>query len=353
MRHFLLISLLSLPLLATAAPAMQDPACENTTPGKRELHLIFENDVFSEKLGLAHSDRWYTSGVKAIGKINRSDPPWWYSASWEKIAGKDNNQYCMEYGFTLGQMMFTPMNIRVGDPQPNDRFWGGWLYVGTLLQSRPKLRADAKRGDVETFELDIGVVGPASLAQQSQKGVHALIGAPTPEGWHNQIKNELGVQVTYTRNFTFKEAHNNLLGFDLAAHYGFAAGTLFDYVNAGATIRIGNNLSGAPVGTIESPSLMAFEKPDNRAYLLARLDVRAQAHNTFVDGSILRRDPHVSYVHSKAIIVQATVGVVLEAKSWSTHRFAFLFHRRTSEFNTPPGAARMQSFGTMMMEVDF
>jgi lipid A 3-O-deacylase len=176
MRHFLLISLLSLPLFATAAPAMQDPACENTTPGKRELHLIFENDVFSEKLGLAHSDRWYTSGVKAIGKINRSDPPWWYSAGWEAMAGKDSNQYCMEYGFTLGQMMFTPMNIRVGEPQPNDRFWGGWLYVGTLLQSRPKLRADAKRGDMETFELDIGVVGPASLAEQSQKGVHALIG---------------------------------------------------------------------------------------------------------------------------------------------------------------------------------
>jgi lipid A 3-O-deacylase len=183
--------------------------------------------------------------------------------------------------------------------------------------------------------------------------VYKRQGSPTPEGWHNQLKNEIGVQVTYTRNFTFKEAHNNLLGFDLAAHYGFAAGTLFDYVNAGATIRVGNNLSGAPVGTIENPSLMAFEKPDNRAYLLARLDVRAQAHNTFVDGSVLRRDPHVSYVHSKAIIVQATVGVVLEAKSWSTHRFAFLFHRRSSEFNTPPGAARMQSFGTMMMEVDF
>lgn len=360
--RLILCSLLSLSLVTPLA-ALADSQCANS--GKRELHFVFENDVFAEKLGLTKSDRWYTNGVKAIAKIKRDAPPWWYSKTWETLA--ENNPltkqaptekngikpYCMEYGFTLGQMMYTPMNIKQSAPQVNDRFWGGWLYFGTILQSRPKIRENAARGELETFELDIGVVGPLSLAQQAQKTVHALIGAPTPAGWNNQLKSELGIQTTYSRAFTVQQAHNDLLGFDLAAHYGFGLGTLFDYVNAGATIRIGNNLSGAPVGTIENPSLMAFEQPDNRAYFLARIDAKASFHNTFIDGSIFRRDPHPSSVRSKPLVLQATVGMVVESKTYALHRFAFLFSRRSAEFNTPPGAASMQNFGTILMQVDF
>mgnify|MGYP003384551099 CR=1 FL=1 len=352
-----LLSIMLVSLASQAMPALAEQSsstdCQNPALAKRELHLVFENDVFAEKLGLSKSDRWYTNGVKAIAKINHDEPPWWYSKSWEKLTQKDANQACMEFGITFGQMMYTPMDIKQSAPQINDRFWGGWLYVGTLLQSRPRLRDAAARGDLETFELDVGVVGPLSLAQQSQKTVHALIGAPTPAGWHNQLKSELAIQTTYSRAFTFKQAHNNLLGFDLAAHYGFGLGTLFNYANAGATIRIGNNLSGAPVGTIENPSLMAFEQPANRAYVLARVDAKASLHNTFIDGSLLRQAPHASNVRSKHLVLQATVGLVIESKSLAVHRFAFLFNRRSAEFNTPPGAASLQNFGTMLLEVDF
>lgn len=327
--------------------------CENNSPHKRELHLIIENDVFAEKLGLQKSDRWYTNGIKAIAKINREHPPWWYSKSWETLTRKDPGTHCTEFGFTIGQMMYTPMDIKQAAAQPNDRFWGGWLYFGTLLQSRPRQKDRADRDQMETFELDIGVVGPLALTQQAQKTVHAFIGAPTPHGWGNQLKNELAVQTSYSRAFTYSRAKNNTLGYDLGFHYGFGFGTLFDYVNAGATLRIGNQLSGAPVGTIENPSLMAFESRANRAYLLARLDARAYAHNTFLDGSLVRRDPHPSQVRSKPLVLQATLGLVLECESCALHRFAFLFNRRSAEFNTPPGAASYQNFGTMMLEVDF
>jgi len=40
------------------------------------------------------------------------------------------------------------------------------------------------------FEITVGVVGPPSLAEQSQRTVHKLIGVTDPKGWdHNSRPN--------------------------------------------------------------------------------------------------------------------------------------------------------------------
>ncbi len=316
-----------------------------------EVHLLVENDLFAEKFGLAHSDRWYTSGVKSMVKINRDKPPPGYSKTWEALVDKDPNAYQVEYGFTMGQMIYTPGNIRTALPQPQDRFWGGWLYLGTVLQTHPKAQSPAD--GMDTFELDVGVTGPWSLAQQSQKTIHAIIGAPTPVGWNNQIKSELGVQTTYLHQRRLRRAQRGPLSFDLSGHYGFGLGTMFDYLNAGLTLRIGNNLEEAPAGTIDMPSLMAFGERANRAYLLARFDARASYHNTFIEGSFFRGKPHDTEIHAKRLIGQATLGLVVESATSRFHRAAFLFSRRSREFNNPPGSQSVQSFGTLMLQMEF
>jgi hypothetical protein len=41
--------------------------------------------------------------------------------------------------------------------------------------------------------LTVGVVGPASFAEQTQKRIHEIVNADEPRGWNTQLKNEPGV----------------------------------------------------------------------------------------------------------------------------------------------------------------
>ncbi|WP_338845352.1 lipid A deacylase LpxR family protein [Massilia sp. W12] len=346
----LLLGALQLPALAANCKHVPAPEARGAAPQRgKEVHLLVENDLFAEKVGLSKSDRWYTSGVKLIYKPEHEHPP--FIGLLEALSSKKRSDYQMEYGFTLGQMMFTPSDISQSAPQPHDRYWGGWLYFGTILQAQP---CDARElGRMSTMELDVGMLGPWSLAQQSQKAIHKLVGAPMPNGWNNQLKSELGFQFSFNHQRRIRQAQRGPLSFDLIAHAGFGIGTMFDYVNGGLTLRIGNNLEEAPVGSIEMPSLMSFGERANRAYLLARIDSRYSVHNTFLQGSMWRAKPHESDVRAKSFTTQATLGVVVESREWRMHRLAFLFNRRSAEFNNQPGTQSVQNFATVMVQMDF
>ncbi len=329
--------------------------CKNLKgESKSSFMVTMENDLFAEKLGLTKSDRWYTSGVNFTFKKNTASP-FELDEKLAKLSNTKDNNFCVEYGFNFGQLMFTPVDLRNPAPQPDDRFWGAWLYLGTIAQVRPaNTNTDAGEGfrdRVTTVKLDVGVVGPGAMGEQSQKFIHRLIKSPMPEGWHNQLKNELGLQLTLQRSTIFSPARSSEFGWDITSHYGFAVGTVFDYANAGATVRIGNNLAGAPVGTIENPSLMAFSGTQQRLYAIGRVDVKASLHNTFLDGSLFRSKPHETHIKSKFGVWQTTYGVVYEARgTWIKH-VAFLINRRSPEFNVPAGKAKYLNFASLMLDI--
>ncbi len=86
--------------------------------------------------------------------------------------------------------MFTPSNTQTPLPQPDDRYYGGWLYMGGVIQEH----SDAK---TVTAELDVGVTGPYSGAEWAQKEVHRLFNYDQSQGWDNQIETEPGIQFSY------------------------------------------------------------------------------------------------------------------------------------------------------------
>ena len=59
----------------------------------------------------------------------------------------------------LGQSIFTPKNLSIRPPDPHDRPYAGWLYVGTSLLQ------ETAGGMLENAELDFGIVGPGSTWQ--------------------------------------------------------------------------------------------------------------------------------------------------------------------------------------------
>src|SRR5690606_31182339 len=85
---------------------------------------------------------------------------------------------------------------------PNERPYAGWLYTSSGLIS--------DTGSIlERMEITLGVVGPSSLAKQTQREIHKARGFDVPRGWNNQLRNEPGIILSY------EKAWKNYLGFGL------------------------------------------------------------------------------------------------------------------------------------------
>ena len=71
----------------------------------------------------------------------------------------------------------SPQRIcRSGPPDPHDRPYAGWLYIGvSVLQETDLLM-------LENLELDAGIVGPGWLAKQVQNDFHQFIGIARAQG---------------------------------------------------------------------------------------------------------------------------------------------------------------------------
>jgi len=95
-------------------------------------------------------------------------------------------------GIAIGQVIQTPDDLSRSDLIEDDVPYAGAL----TLQATWYAYDDSEfRG----FEITAGVVGPPSLAEQTQTVVHALIGGDDPKGWDNQLSTEPVINLNYMR----------------------------------------------------------------------------------------------------------------------------------------------------------
>ena len=163
----------------------------------------------------------------------------------------------MRVTYSLGQDIFTPEDIGERDLIKDDRPYAGWLYGGIGLTSENGKRLD-------TLELNLGIVGPYSLADETQDNWHKLIGIDRPKGWRNQLENEPGIVLYYERKWRSlaKLPVEDIipiddLAFDFTPHVGAALGNVFTYGAAGFTLRFGDDLpttSGGAASQSPAPS---------------------------------------------------------------------------------------------------
>ncbi|MDH5747990.1 MAG: lipid A deacylase LpxR family protein [Rhodospirillales bacterium] len=239
--------------------------------------LEVENDLFG-----AGTDRHYTNGMRFSWISAESTVPDWVrtGASYVPVFAIEGRK---RLSYSLGQNMFTPDDITRTDAQPDDRSYAGWLYAGVGLISDTGSHFD-------NLELNIGLIGPASLAEFTQKGWHDAIGATRPEGWSHQLKTEPGVVLFYERKWRNRhEITPRGLGIDLIPHAGFALGNVFTYGAAGVTMRFGDDLPNDYGPPRIRPSLpgSGYFIPDDRFgwYLFAGVEGRAVGRNIFLDGN--------------------------------------------------------------------
>jgi Uncharacterized protein conserved in bacteria len=309
--------------------------------------IYFENDYFGG------TDRHYTNGAKFS----------WLSADLSTWGREGARRRFLEvlpfinregaqknFGFALGQNIYTPQDTDAFVPDPNDRPYAGWTYAELNFVSKTATIMD-------TLSIQVGMIGPHSYADTTQRHVHEWINDSRPNGWEYQLEDEVGVNVIYERNWRlYARAFSNSLGVDLIPHLGASLGNVQTHANAGASVRLGINLPSdfgvkliRPGGTVNAP----LDDYDPRVsprrswsfYLFAIADGRAVARDIFLDGNTWEDSPSVD---KKPLVADLSYGFGLIAGKW---QLTFAQTYRTREFDGQP--EEFNEFGSVSLSRAF
>ena len=272
------------------------------------VQLHWDNDVWAT----GGADRWYTNGLRlswswnaeastALGKGLDLAARWWMF---------DGARPTLTYA--IGQSMYTPVDIAVSTPQPHDRPWGAFLFVGVT--------AHAYEGkDFRATELKIGTTGRPALGEPLQAGVHKyLTNSQRPAGWDQQLRTRLGVQVSHTRIRRWGDTDSNdFFGFQTS--WGAVAGTLRTYAHVGVAMSFGDLVgSNSPLSVANEGDFVIqdFNNRDQfrKPFGYVALSATAMAYNYYLQG----RTPYGrSQIDARPVYAAAQVGASLPLHAWS------------------------------------
>ncbi|HEY6773127.1 MAG TPA: lipid A deacylase LpxR family protein [Oxalicibacterium sp.] len=351
---FFAVSLTAFSSMAAAADD-EESSC-GAEPGIRELkkypgvyNFYYENDLF------AGTDNNYTNGIKLSWvSTNLADyihdpclPKWMRELNRFSERLQPGPYESRNMVVSLGQEMYTPTDRHRRDLITDDRPYAGWLYMGFAYNARQETKMD-------TVEIDIGMVGPASLAHQAQDFIHDLRGIDKFEGWDNQLNNELGlIYVREKKERVFSSATLDGPKMDAITHYGYALGNVKTYLNGGMEFRIGTYLpndfgtspirpaadSNAPLPANSSRRLL-----QSGMHAFISFDVRAVARNIFLDGNTFS-DSHS--VDKKYLVGDVAAGI---AWQWPGVKVTYAQYLRSKEFD---GQDKAQSYGSLTVSFEY
>jgi len=191
-----------------------------TLSHERYFHIGFENDIFN------YTDRFFTNGISLAlilpllqgNPVTRLSIPYW----------KTGLNY---YGLRLVQNIYTPSTTLKGGILVGDRPYAGILFVGNN-----KTTLDSTSGIRLSSEIQIGVIGPASLGGDLQISFHNSV--PTndePQGWQYQIRNDLLLNIMASVEKRMVTSPNA----DINLRASGSLGTVFTYITGGLWFRTG------------------------------------------------------------------------------------------------------------------
>jgi lipid A 3-O-deacylase len=331
-----------LPLLAPWLFAGTGHGEETPQTPPVSVSIIVENDMF------AGTDRHYTNGVRASWMRPEGVMPAYGTWLADSLLGPANGAK-RRIGYAFGQSMITPGDIETRTLLRDDRPYAGWLYGEVILTSeKPPSRTSP--GQLDTLALSLGVVGPASLAETTQRQWHENFGLQDPKGWDNQIENEPAINLTLYRQWPYlRWLKTGAWGADITPHVGAALGNVFTHAAMGANLRFGRNLEndfGGPPRIGPAPPGVAYVAPvpDFAWYAFAGFELRAVARNIFLDGNTFRSSHHVD---KKVLVGDAQLGV---AMLWNGYRLTYTQVFRSREFFAQDRGDR---FGAITLTVPF
>lgn len=257
------------------------------------LSLIWENDA------IAGSDKHYTQGA-GLSYLSRDNAlPGWLNrfSTWLPTVGYDLQ--AQKYGVGIKQEIYTPEDLRSSELVVNDQPYAGWLYGTATLQRRGQMRNGIPT--IETIKLDLGVIGPESLAEDTQRSWHGV----QPMGWSHQLKTEPGLNLRYDRSVLFRTGgKESTWRADFIPFLDASAGNVHTYFGAGGTVRAGYNIPNEFGVSREEPTRWG-------GYFFTRVQGRWVLRNIFLDGNTFRESHSVD---KRPLVGDIRIGLTLVFK---------------------------------------
>lgn len=287
--------------------------------------LTYENDLFVGK------DNNYTSGA-GLSWVSCAVTPQGSHPFLQRIVeaasflpgiGDPDSQH--HVGFLLAQSMFTPADITDPDPPESDRPYAGVLALDTSVYARQE---DA----LHAWTLKLGVVGPSSLADRTQKFIHDLVGSDDPRGWDYQLHDELLANLDYTYSRRLWEGDALGLSWDITPNVGGALGNYAVFANAGISARLGRNMpanfGGQSLRAGTQSNAVILGPPSDRfgGYLFAGLQAFAAERFLPQDGNTWGSSRRVD---TEELVGAGTLGFALSLEGLL---LTFTFTRFTDTF---------------------
>ncbi|MBK7059319.1 MAG: lipid A deacylase LpxR family protein [Rubrivivax sp.] len=374
----LVVSMVALPG-AAAAPTdgsvQAQQGVESSPGGSIEFRghtARLENDLFAD------TDNNYTNGV-SLTAISRNvagnadlgclplplrlhaaligwlDPGFW--------RGSANSSQPQNVVVKMGQSMYTPTDAARSDLISNDRPYAGLLYVG-LSWNRRRLDEQAKVEMLDTREVTLGVIGPLSMARQTQDLVHRVNKVERFQGWDHQLGNEPALQLACEQKWRdHRGVESQLAGFsaDSIRSLSLRLGNIETSASVGIEGRIGWNMPndfgsypirpGAENRPPTTPALRdgsAQVRARPGAHLFAMLEGRLVAYDFTLDGNLLRSSHSVT---RRPLVAQASIGFsVYGPLAGYGVKLSLMRVVRSREFDEQ---AQRHAFGSIALSVEY
>ncbi len=309
---------------------------------KGVFSLTVENDSLS-----SDADRNYTSGIR-LGYVSEAErvPDWLQGAGgFTRVLSDSEPDF---WGIAVGQSIFTPEDISANPAPPDQHPYAGWLYLQVSVGAEEDRRDGRTPRFLDTYELEIGMVGPSAQGEEAQRGIHQWLGAPDPQGWDSQLEDEFAFAVSYDRRWRALRVFGDFLGgleADLTPSAGASLGTLRTEARVGLAARIGQRIDSDYGPPRVRPSLAGVEHFRGGPLswsVFAGVQGRAVGRNLFLDGNTFEDSASVD---RNPLVLDMQTGISISA---GAVRLAYTYVWRTEEFETQP---TRQDFGALALSV--
>jgi hypothetical protein len=208
---------------AAASGSSEDSGTWATPKREWAVSIRWENDTFGG------TDRFYTDGIALA--VSHTGPSWLDPlANW--LPWGEGRRTVL---YDVAQGMFTPDDKELRPPDPEDRPYAGILAFGLTLHVE-------KDHSYHGLKFVTGVVGPWSLAEETQDAVHGCIGSDESKGWDYQLENEpifnLAYEYRHKVHLAGRREKWSLHAFPLAGGW---LGNMLVQGQAGGILRFGYN----------------------------------------------------------------------------------------------------------------
>lgn len=311
------------------------------------IRIEYDNDL------LVNSDNKFTNGFSVQWHSDVATSwdgvgvPRWMKFGRHLPAMQSSNLY-NRVGLAIGQNMQTPNDLAASHVIVDDV-----PYAGTLGFEMNWIAFDD-----DTFggyALIVGVVGPASGAEATQKAIHKMIGAEKPMGWDNQIPDEPAVNFNgMFKKKIFRTEVKGHLSADVALNADFGLGTAMTFGEVAGEIRAGWNVPFGftfvpdPIGrSIAYDATIPHQQDGHTSIYVSLVHRRTyMQHFVFLDGSLWRDTHNVEYDRWQN---QTIIGLHVTQRRWGVH---LSFWDSSSNVRTPL-AGSGNDFGTIAFEWRF